>query len=557
MKLYFRLLFILLLILTSCNPQPQADKLLTMAQTLVDSNPDSAMQIIESIYYPEQSLSKRRYMEFLVTQVQTKHKLYHSIAEDTIVFKAKDYFSQHDKYPSQSALAWFYSGWVYREQNRPDEAMEHYQKAQGYANKTQDSELIALINYNIGDLLTLQGLYRESLEHYKETALLLDTNSEKHAAFDSEIGRLYLLLAQDDSAFYFLHKGLEKVREAKNKDFLVQFIQNLSLVHSNLSQYDESLELLREAYHLDQDEESIPMYYLNFANVFNKMHLTDSVFKYAQLLEQYDIDSIDDLYLQTSIYQFLAKYEKSRHNFDAAFEYQNERIYLIDEITTELLEQSVYEIQRKYDYERLKIKHQSKQNKYKLWIIILLITIILGITLFSWFTLRQKNRLIYVQQQLNTLKEISAELKNSNNDIDNTKDKDIRSLLLWKMNIIKKSAQLEEIAKNNRESKFLVNEFYKIIYGKGQADHWANVLAVFDQLNPNIIPKIKENFPTLNETDFKITVLTYAGMTAKEASIILDLSPNTVQTYRNRLRKKLNIEDASIDTFSFLKENLG
>lgn len=54
-----------------------------------------------------------------------------------------------------------------------------------------------------------------------------------------------------------------------------------------------------------------------------------------------------------------------------------------------------------------------------------------------------------------------------------------------------------------------------------------------------------------------MTILTYAEMTVKDISIILDLSPNTVQTYRNRLRKKLNIEDPSIDTLSFLKEKLG
>jgi DNA-binding CsgD family transcriptional regulator len=42
-------------------------------------------------------------------------------------------------------------------------------------------------------------------------------------------------------------------------------------------------------------------------------------------------------------------------------------------------------------------------------------------------------------------------------------------------------------------------------------------------------------------------------MTVRDISIILNLSPNTVQKYRSDLRKKLNIDDKTIDTVTYLK----
>ena len=63
-------------------------------------------------------------------------------------------------------------------------------------------------------------------------------------------------------------------------------------------------------------------------------------------------------------------------------------------------------------------------------------------------------------------------------------------------------------------------------------------------------------FPNLTETEYRITLLTYAGMSVKDISVILHLSAHTVQTYRTGLRKKFGIDDISVDTTTYLKEVL-
>ena len=126
----------------ACNPQPEADSLLTQAQEIIEIYPDSAIHLIDSIFYPEKSLSHKRYMEFLVTQVQAKYKIYLPVAVDTLIFEAKTYFEKKNKNPDQTALAYFYSGCVYREQQHFDQAMQHYKKAEQLTSQTGNINLM-------------------------------------------------------------------------------------------------------------------------------------------------------------------------------------------------------------------------------------------------------------------------------------------------------------------------------------------------------------------------------------------------------------------------------
>lgn len=83
----------------------------------MESSPDSAMLLIDSLFYPQKSLGREDYMRYLVLRVQGRYKTYRPIDEDTLIFEARDYFSERGDFHT-AALAWFYSGCVFREQGR-------------------------------------------------------------------------------------------------------------------------------------------------------------------------------------------------------------------------------------------------------------------------------------------------------------------------------------------------------------------------------------------------------------------------------------------------------
>lgn len=159
LSVYFIGLILFIVFMTACNPQGEAPFLLTKARGLAESNPDSAMRFIDSIFDPKSSLSKKQYMQYLVTRVQVRHKNYRDITGDTLIFDAASYFKLYDEDLKQTALAQFYSGSVLRQQKQYESAMAYYKEAERYAQKSVDLGLQGLVEYNIGDLLAEQGKF--------------------------------------------------------------------------------------------------------------------------------------------------------------------------------------------------------------------------------------------------------------------------------------------------------------------------------------------------------------------------------------------------------------
>ncbi len=561
LRVIFHIVIILIgsFFLEACdNPQPSSADLLEQAERLVDSYPDSAMQLIDSIFYPEKSLNRENHMRFLVTQVQTKYKTYRSISEDTLIFKARDYFSNRGKEPRMVALAWFYSGCVHRERQEYEQAMYHYNIARNYAAKNGDTDLQGLVQYNIGDLLAEQGSHKEALEYYKKAEFFYvkspDKPHEKQARCFSAVGRMYMFLQQPDSAFRYFHKGLEIAEVAGDKNLQSLLSQNLSVAYTNKKQFDKAEIYLRQSYSLNADSAEIPRYYLNFAKLFTGIGQTDSVTWYKEQLKLHVKDSKTNNPLKASIYRFLAATEKEKENFSNAFNYQDEYIHVVEEIANARLQQSIYEIQRKYDYEMMKNRHERRVAFLQLWAIILLLAIVLGGSFFSWYTFRQKTKYLRTQQQIEILRGVAAELNKSLENKILAKEQDLRELLLWKFDVVKKSALLDQYSASKMNAAELVKIFHQIVYKGNKNGHWQNILSVFDQMNVGVSEKVKHMFPTLSETEYKIVLLTYAGMSVRDISVVLCISPNTVQTYRTVLRKKMGIDDLSLDTAIYLKE---
>ncbi len=550
---------LLMLLVVGCNPQPEAKKILRDAQLIVDEQPDIAKTLIDSIFYPERSLGRRQYMEFLVAQVQVKHKTYRSVAGDTLIFKAIQYLENKNTDTRKTASAYFYGGCVYRERQEYEDAMSYYKKAEQYASKAKDDKLKGLVLYNIGDLLTGQGLHKQALDNYVKAERVYNQSPdklyEKRAHCFGAMGRMYALLEKPDSAFFYFNKGIQIAKDTGDDMLQSLLAQNLSVIYKRMGEYKTSETFLRQSYMLNRDSTQLARYYLNFAGIYSGLEQLDSTRYYTNMLKDH-IQDTNDSYLKASAYNYLSRWEQNLGNYDDAFDYQNKYASILEDIRQENLKQSVYEIQSKYDYERMKNETERQVSFFMLWIIILLLAIVVGGGFLSFHFLKQKNKLIHVQQQTEFLKNIAVELQQSHKHEMAEKTQTMRELLLWKMNVVKKSALLGRYDNGNLTNAQLINEFYKIVYQDNKHDHWYNILVAFDQINPGVSEKLKTSYPKLTQTDFKMAILTYAGMTIRDISFILDLSVNTVQTYRHQLRKKLKIEDSSIEMALFLREVL-
>lgn len=552
--LYIIFICIIPFFFSACNnPQPKASIMLQKAEQLIDEYPDSALLLIDSIFYPEKSLNNEDYMRYLVRLVQAKKKTDNQISEDTLIFIARDFFTRKDKDPHITALSWYYSGCIFREKRELEDAMDYYKTAFTYAEKTGDVALQGLIIYNIGDLLVEQGLYKDALKKYKESAQLYCRNPEKLITCYGAQGRMFTLIEEYDSAIVYFQRGLDLADSVDNKTLQSVLAQNISIVYRTTKQYDKAMDYLNQSFNLNNDSSRILRYYLNLSRIYSDMGQSDSAYWYSAKLKNQVDNHRGDMKLQASIYQVLASVEKNNGNYDEAFKYQDKYTTAIEKITEERLEQSVYEVQRKYDYEIMRNHYIQRISTLQSWAIIMLIAIVIGGALFSWYTLKQKTEYLKTQQQIEILRGISAELKKSLESKTSARNQNMRQLLLWKFDVVKKSALLDQFSTSEMSASEMVKEFRKIVYNGKKDDHWQHILSVINEMNEGVFEKMELLFPNLTETEQKIAVLTYSEMSVRDISIILNLSPNTVQKYRSDLRKKLNIDDKTIDTATYLK----
>ena len=501
-------LVICLMALVSCKQRREAIRQLGCAQAIMETAPDSALVFLDSIRSHPGVLDKRHRMEYETAMVQAKYKCYKDISEDTAVFEARRYFVKTKDY-GQQALAALYSGCVYEERGEYEMSMEAYKEAMKPATAMGDSLIMARIQQCIGSLLYSQGLYEEALESYKKAAEICRSIPEKQAQYYGNIGRCFILMKENDSAFYYYRKGIDCAIRSDNSETQSILLQNLSVLYRECQMYDEALSTLRQSLQLNPDVKKYPQYNLNFAEIYNLLNQNDSLTYYISLLKK-DLECIEDKPLLTSIYSILSEYEMQRDNYDSAFYYQSKYSDMIEDIYQEQMEQSVYEIQQKYDYQKKENFYAKKLLKRQIWITLLVLFLLIAlmvVVIMIYKILKRKEHEAEINKKLLALQKKTDEAKikytQKEYEFQQYNEKKEQDELMLRFLMIMYSESLCDSNKN------VINNLKKLLYGDNEQDHWEAMLSIFDRLFPGRIDMIKTQYQDLNEMEFKICILSH------------------------------------------------
>lgn len=550
---YVFLAFLLLEMFWGCNPQPEASKLLASAEKFADNEQiDSALILIDSIFYPEKSFGKEKYMQYLVTRVRVRYKAYRNIKADTAIFEAQRYFKEQADQPRWAALASFYSGCVYRERGNAKKAMGDYTQAATYAAKTDDYDLKGLIQNNMGDLFYEQALYPQALPAYKKACLFYTSLPLKQIQSYSCLGTTYLLMRNERQAQVFFEKGLQLARRIQDRKGEALLLQNMSVLYSTQKDYKKSLLYLQESYKLNADSINLPRYYLNFSNLYMQMGKMDSAEFYGTLAKNKASASKDN-YLRLSIYNMLADLANKNKDYKEEADLRVHEVTVYGDIVKSNNDQAIVDAYQKYNFEQEKAGHEKILNQYLTALVVLLLAIIIGGIIFTWYFHRERKLKHEIQDNINTLAKIASDLKQSHQQQLQQKESNLREQLLWKFDVVRKSTLLLDEGMQNLSSAYLLKEFRRIVYHDNQGDSWKNMLSIVNSMENNLSERIRLQYPDFSENEFRVCLLTYVGLSSKETAIILNITQRSVQTIRTQLRKKIGLDDVKIDTGEYLK----
>lgn len=339
-------------------------------------------------------------------------------------------------------------------------------------------------------------------------------NEELYASILRNLGTCYMANDQPGLAFNcwteLQKKGVKNSREE-------------AIIHANLGTY-----YLFEETDLQQS-------LLHFSKARNIMEKNGDVFNLSEIYKELS-EIFEKFNEPDSALFYLKKHQvissELRSNIKAVESYQK--------YVTAFLEMSRNE---------LIIAEQAIELKNRqVWVIVgISASIILLILVFLLFLQQKKQQKELENTELEAKLKIERLEKQQQEDIIDTKTREITSyslLLSNKNNILQQLLELsKQSEKDPGKAKELNRRITTIIKSNLHTDEeWDNFMVHFKKVHPDFFDKLQKQFPELTQNDLKMAAYIRLGMNIKQIAQMLYLSPDSVKITRYRLRKKLNLQ---------------
>jgi len=275
--------------------------------------------------------------------------------------------------------------------------------------------------------------------------------------------------------------------------------------------------------------------YLNLGKTYFKANEVDSAARYYQRVEEIlsstDVNNVKKE-TKLSAYRALSDFAERQNNAPLALQYRVNHENVLYDVMILRQNQTIYRIQRQYDYESLQNVMNRKIIQRHFTIMIISILLLIATIIVLVLQVRHKQLLKSekeMKQQLDVLKQdLSQTVKSS------VFDQEISSRL--RLIILAQRTALKE----NDPKKEWQPLVMKIMNGKD--DSFEAARSVLETAYPLLYSTIKENYPNLTETEAKVCLLSCSDLSNTEIAELLRLSVNTVNQNRSNLRKKLNLK---------------
>lgn len=552
-------LIIIVIGLLSCH-SGQLDKVLQQADSLMENDPDRALELLSSFPHPE-TLNQADFAAYQLMYTKAKDKCYMDLSRDTtFILKSLVYYKKHGN-ASQKGWSNYYAGRVYEEAGKLFEAGLYFLKAAEYAGEIPDPLLGMMANYYLGELHDKQYAFDKSLEAYKTSyAIYGQTSEDKYTGtLLHAIGSGYGISGRRDSAFFYLEKALTIAREQKDTIEMATIYNDIGLYLAEDSQYVEAKSFFQKALFFEHDSSRNVIQKISLAEIYANLDIPDSAFFLLKEVKPV-VEISNDIGLQTIYHVALAETEAANKNYKAAFLNQKQYVTYVDSIYQLQRKSSLAETEQIYNY----IKYQEENEKlqkvqHKAIVIgkILLGALFVLSLLFVGMRYKKKQDLSDAEDTVDSLRKMEKEnQKCCNGDTneqttllsgcpDEEKDRIIKKALFMQLNITKVLSQLNE--ESDKDQTFL-KKFNHLFYGEQRTTNvnWEELYSLINLLYNDFAEKLRNSSATvLVEKDIQLCCLLKANMGTTEIACVMGQSINTVRARKTSIRKKLKASEAA------------
>lgn len=228
--------------LSSCSSPSVKNQLLLCADSLMETYPDSALSILESITYPQKMPRADRALYALLL-TQARHKNYIALEDDSLIKTAVDYYGDKKK-SLRAAKAHYYWGAIYSEKGYASFAVEEYLTA--IRLMPVRNEFLAMIYDNLAECYEEDRLYNVAIENYRAAYQILKGKDEQTYPMRG-IARVFLLQNEKDSALYYYQQALDCALADQDSSLIGALYHDLAMVYSEKKDYIQADKFVSKA----------------------------------------------------------------------------------------------------------------------------------------------------------------------------------------------------------------------------------------------------------------------------------------------------------------------
>ena len=585
-RIQYLFLAILACVLCACVHDRHAESVIAEAQQLLNSNPDSALAVLDDIRENKADWPRSQQMRYELVYAQAQNKAFVNFTTDSIALELVDYYERHGN-ANEQMMAYYLLGCTYRDLGSAPKALEAYRDAVESANTTDvecDFRQLMLIHSQMANVYST--LYAAD---YEEREL---DNAIRYAEIIQDKKRINVFnnlkcgILQESNKYNDCIRLVDSLRQVyiQREDYYSANAVCLYGVKSYLSleKYDSALVYLDNYAKIFNTDVSIRKirggedalyilkgrYYLGTSNPDSALHC----FKKA------DLHNLEPI-IRVFVYKKLSDSYKMLSQTDSAYKYLALHAELMDKCYDSSVAEVCINAQQLYNYgieqkiAKQKSAEASMLKTYLIWTLIAII-ILFSLTVYIRYRklLAQKEAadlriahnkamttLRSAEEQLNILtsqkeevekllleetiksSQYNDELSSINQEI-LAKSEEIDQL----RNMIEQFEKMIEPDKHSDANELLcqseiVRQFRNSLTAKGDvinSKHWNKLQDTIIHLFPNFESVVNRN-RELSKKEFQVCMLVKARFSPSEIEYIMNMKHSYATNARKRLHNTI------------------
>ena len=514
--------------LSSCSSPSVKNQLLLCADSLMETYPDSALSILESITYPQKMPRADRALYALLL-TQARHKNYIALEDDSLIKTAVDYYGDKKK-SLRAAKAHYYWGAIYSEKGYASFAVEEYLTA--IRLMPVRNEFLAMIYDNLAECYEEDRLYNVAIENYRAAYQILKGKDEQTYPMRG-IARVFLLQNEKDSALYYYQQALDRALADQDSSLIGALYHDLAMVYSEKKDYIQADKFVSKAILL-QGQDAINTCLSKAQIMLNLNKLDSACYFFSKNMDELDI------YGKAVCYDGMYQIAKRKGEWKTATENMDAYKILYD---------SMQIMTDNEELNRLMDKHQLEEHKRLLsehtrTLIFSLITafsslMIICVFCFMWNDRKRKKHYIALQHEL-TQKRVDTmllkeeELSESNKEhIDKKRSELTEQQIQLCISVLKTTDcydQLEALERATPKQLLVMRSLRKEIR--------SDISNAF----VDVMMNLKERYPALTGDDVFFCVLSLLCCSKTVVMELMDATSDALKTRKNRIKNKMDAQ---------------